>query len=103
MPSKENGRETREAQALDVLERQSNPSSARGAATRDERDPPLAKEAREADRAPQDRRPDRATSTANEQHSENQSRRHRPPGPGRLRALAVVSGAALLLAVAPAG
>jgi membrane fusion protein, multidrug efflux system len=103
MPSKENGRETQEAQALDVLERQSNPSPTRGATTRDERDPPLAKETRKADRAPQDRRPDSATSLTNEQHSENQSGRDRPRAPGRVRALALVTGAILFLAVAAAG
>jgi membrane fusion protein, multidrug efflux system len=102
MPSKGDGRETPDAQALDFLKRRSNPTSARGAVTRDERHPPLAKETREADRAPQDRRADSATSPANEQHGENQSGHDRPRGRG-VRALAVVTSAILFLAVAAVG
>jgi membrane fusion protein, multidrug efflux system len=104
MPSKENGRETQEALAVHVLERQPHPTSARGAQTRDERLPPLAKEAPEADRAPQDRRPDSSTPPANEQRSENQSGPDSSRGPRhRRRALAVVTGAILFLGFAASG
>jgi membrane fusion protein, multidrug efflux system len=103
MPSKGDGGETPDAQALGFLKRRSNPTSARGAVTRDGRHPPLAKETREADRAPQDRRADSAISPANEQQGENQSGHDRPRGRGHLRALAVVTGAILFLAVAAAG
>jgi membrane fusion protein, multidrug efflux system len=103
MPSKGNGRETQDALAQDVLERQSSSTSARGAMRSDERDAPLAKEAREADRAPQDRRPDSATSPANEPHSDNQSGHDSPRRPRHRRALAIGGGAILFLAAAASG
>jgi membrane fusion protein, multidrug efflux system len=103
MLSNGDGQDTQEELALDVLEPRSNPTSARGTATQDERHRPLAKEPREADRAPQDRRPPGADSPANQQQDANQSGPQIRRGPAGRRALAVVIGAIVLLVAAATG
>ena len=103
MLSNGKGQETQEELALDVPEPRSDPTSARGTTIEDERHRPLAKEPRKADRAPQDRPPDRADSLANEQRDDKQSGHEIRRGRGGRRALAIVMGAILLSVAAASG
>jgi membrane fusion protein, multidrug efflux system len=103
MLSNGSGQDTQEELALDVLEPRSNPTSSRRTATEDERHRPLAKEPSKADRAPQDRPPDRADSPANEQQDDKQSGHEIRRGPRRRRALAVVMAAVLFSVAAVSG
>jgi membrane fusion protein, multidrug efflux system len=91
-----------EEPTVDVLEPRSKPSLARGAANEVERHGPLAKEAREADRAPQDRRPD-SPPPGNEQQSDDQSGHKVRRRPARRRALTFIAGAILLSVAATGG
>jgi membrane fusion protein (multidrug efflux system) len=101
--TKGSSRDTEEKRVLEILEPRSKAASAKGRVTDDEVRRPLAKEAPEAERAPQDRRSDGANSPANKQQAKDQSRDDVRRGALRRRAITAGTGAIFLLVAVASG